>query len=320
MTHGLTADDLVIALISGGGRPQPAGAGLSLADKQQLNRQLLACGASIHEMKHAAQAPLQPCWRAPALACAPAPVHTLVISDVPGDGDPAVIASGPDGSMRPPAPMRCPLRRATACSCRRLRFAGLQSAAFETPSPVTHALPDTVCSSSPRPAKAWRPQRFWRAGRLARRAARRCARRRGIVSWAPSTPRWPVPRLHPCLLLGGETTVTPPPFPRGGRAPPNTCWAVRWRCRCADWALAADTDGIDGVGPMPARCCGRTARAAAHGGSLTQRPASMPTTAPRPLMPWATSPLPRSHVHECERLPRGPDRLDRHNGPIDLEP
>lgn len=94
--EGLTAEDLVIALVSGGGSsllalPAP---GLTLADKQTVNSALLNCGASISEIN---------CVRRHlsgikngrlAAAAAPAQVLTLLISDVPGD-DPSVIASGP---------------------------------------------------------------------------------------------------------------------------------------------------------------------------------------------------------------------------------
>ncbi len=93
---GLTADDLVVYLISGGGSallPLPA-PGLTLADKQAVNRALLASGATISEMN---------CLRRHlsaikggrlAAACHPARVVTLLISDVPGDR-PIDIASGP---------------------------------------------------------------------------------------------------------------------------------------------------------------------------------------------------------------------------------
>src|SRR5690625_5160816 len=96
LARELGPDDLLLCLISGGGSallalPQ---AGLSLEDKQAINRALLASGASISEMN---------CLRKHlsaikggrlAAAAAPARVVTLAISDVPGDS-PEVIASGP---------------------------------------------------------------------------------------------------------------------------------------------------------------------------------------------------------------------------------
>ena len=96
LTKGLTADDLVICLISGGGSallslPAP---GLTLADKQAVNRALLNSGASISEMNCVRKHLSAIKGGRLAAACAPARVLTLAISDVPGD-DPAVIASGP---------------------------------------------------------------------------------------------------------------------------------------------------------------------------------------------------------------------------------
>ena len=93
---GLTENDLVIALISGGGSalmalPAP---GLTLADKQAINRALLASGATIGEMNCVRRHLSAIKGGRLAAAAAPARLVTLAISDVPGD-DPAVIASGP---------------------------------------------------------------------------------------------------------------------------------------------------------------------------------------------------------------------------------
>jgi len=96
LTQGLTEDDLVLCLISGGGSALltlPA-LGLTLADKQSINRQLLECGANIHEMNCVRKHLSRIKGGRLAAACAPARVVTLTISDVPGD-DPSVIASGP---------------------------------------------------------------------------------------------------------------------------------------------------------------------------------------------------------------------------------
>ena len=96
MVSGLTADDLVIALISGGGSsllvaPAP---GLTLADKQAINSALLASGASIGEMNCVRRHLSALKGGRLAAACHPARVVTLLISDVPGDA-PSDIASGP---------------------------------------------------------------------------------------------------------------------------------------------------------------------------------------------------------------------------------
>ena len=93
LAQGLGAEDRVLCLISGGGSallPLPA-PGLTLADKQALNRALLASGASIHEMNCVRRHLSLIKGGRLAVACHPARVRTLLISDVPGD-DPAEIA------------------------------------------------------------------------------------------------------------------------------------------------------------------------------------------------------------------------------------
>src|SRR6185295_4108850 len=94
--QGLGPDDLVLALISGGGSALMAlpAAGLTLADKQAINRALLASGANITEMNCVRKHLSAIKGGRLAAAAAPARVVALAISDVPGD-DPAVIASGP---------------------------------------------------------------------------------------------------------------------------------------------------------------------------------------------------------------------------------
>ena len=96
MVQGLAPDDLVLCLISGGGSAlltAPA-AGITLAEKQAVNKALLACGAPIGEMnclrKHLSAI------KGGRLAASayPAKVVSLLISDVPGD-DPSTVASGP---------------------------------------------------------------------------------------------------------------------------------------------------------------------------------------------------------------------------------
>src|SRR5690554_4362641 len=92
----LTADDLVIALISGGGSallPLPA-PGITLADKQQINKDLLRSGATITQMNAVRRHLSAIKGGHLAAACYPATVVNLIISDVPGD-NPADVASGP---------------------------------------------------------------------------------------------------------------------------------------------------------------------------------------------------------------------------------
>ena len=94
--QGLTEDDLVLCLISGGGSALltlPCD-GLTLQDKQRINRELLECGAHIGEMNTVRKHLSRIKGGRLAALCAPARMITLTISDVPGD-DPSVIASGP---------------------------------------------------------------------------------------------------------------------------------------------------------------------------------------------------------------------------------
>ena len=96
LVSDLTSDDLVIALISGGGSALLCAPieGITLADKIDLTSQLLACGAPISEINTVRQSLSLVKGGQLAAACAPARVVSLLISDVPGD-DPAFIASGP---------------------------------------------------------------------------------------------------------------------------------------------------------------------------------------------------------------------------------
>ena len=148
LTQGLTADDLVLCLISGGGSALlslPA-EGLTLEDKQAINKALLHSGATIDEMNCVRKHLSRIKGGRLAAVCAPARVVTLLISDVPGD-DPAVIASGPTV----PDPTTC--ADALAILARygidvpRPPRAGLESGAFETPEARRRrASPATRCT------------------------------------------------------------------------------------------------------------------------------------------------------------------------------
>src|SRR6185312_15945657 len=94
--QGLTADDLVVALVSGGGSALLAapGPGMSLGDEQAVNAALLASGAPIGVMNAIRKELSAIKGGRLATLAAPARVATLVVSDVPGD-DPAIVASGP---------------------------------------------------------------------------------------------------------------------------------------------------------------------------------------------------------------------------------
>ncbi len=252
----LSADDLVVALISGGGSallalPAP---GLTLADKQAVNRALLASGATIGEMncvrRHLSAVKG---GRLAALAH-PARVVTLVVSDVPGD-DPADIASGPT------------VADATTCAD---ALDIVRRYGIGLPANVRHALEsgdgETVKPGDPRLARA--EVRMIATPELALEAAARVARDAGVApailgdaiegeardvgramaGIALHVATRGEPFAPPCVLIsGGETTVTVRGDGRGGR---NVEFllslAIALRGRAGIWALAGDTDGVDG--------------------------------------------------------------------------
>ena len=256
MVGGLTADDLVLCLVSGGGSallalPAP---GLDLAEKQAVNRALLRCGAPIAEMN---------CLRKHlsaikggrlAAAAAPARVVGLIISDVPHD-DPAVIASGPTvGDPTTIADAIAILDRYAIAEPASVR-AFLERRAEETPKP-----------GDPRLARV--ENRIVAAPQQALEAAAAVARAAGVVPLilgdslegearevarvlagiARQCRRHGQPVPPPCVLLsGGETTVTLRGAGRGGRNSEFLlALALALDGAAGIHALAADTDGIDG--------------------------------------------------------------------------
>ncbi|HSU04948.1 MAG TPA: glycerate kinase [Acetobacteraceae bacterium] len=255
--RGLGSDDLVVSLISGGGSallalPAP---GLLLADKQAINRALLASGATITEMNAVRKHLSAIKGGRLAAAAAPARVVTLAISDVPGD-DPAVIASGP--TVPDPttfAEARAILARygidlPPAVAVR------LRQDQDETPKPGT--LPAGAFHLIATPMMALR-----KVAEVARGlgltplilgdALEGEAREAGILmaGMARSVRIHAEPLAPPAVLLsGGETTVTigRGPAGRGGR---NTEFllglAVALAGASGVWAVAGDTDGIDGT-------------------------------------------------------------------------
>ncbi len=265
LAQGLQPQDLVLCLVSGGASALltlPVDL-LTLPQKQALNQALLASGASISEMncvrKHLSRIKG---GRLAAAACAPARVVTLAISDVPGD-DPATIGSGPTvpdatrlrgctGGGAPLPHLRCRYR----CS-RRWR-----PARWRPPNPGTPHFRGMPCTWWRRPSRAWRPpprlpgRPAWRSiswvttWKASRARSARCMR----PSRAPSARR-SQPFARPCVILsGGETTDTlraqgaGTPRGRGGRAG-EFCLglAQALQGQAGVYALAADTDGIDGV-------------------------------------------------------------------------
>ncbi len=258
LAQGLTADDLVIALVSGGGSALLAlpASGLTLDDKRAVNRALLASGAAIDEMNCVRKHLSAIKGGRLAARCAPAPVLTLLISDVPGDA-PEVIASGPtvpDASTCADALAIC---RRHGIALPPAALAGLESGAFETPKPG-----DAVFARNAVRLIATPQQSLEAAVALARRAGIDAhilsdeiegeSREVGKVhaALARAVARRGAPFARPCVILsGGETTVTVRSTDgRGGRATEFLLGcAIALQGEPGVHVLAADTDGIDGI-------------------------------------------------------------------------
>ncbi|MGA9867703.1 MAG: glycerate kinase, partial [Acetobacteraceae bacterium] len=248
---GLGPDDLVLALMSGGGSalltlPAP---GLTLVDKQAVNRALLASGATIGEMNAVRKHLSAIKGGRLAAAAAPARVVTLAISDVPGD-DPAVIASGPTV----PDPT-------TAAEARALlaRYGVTLPESFamaETPKPGSLPHASFRMIATPMMALARGAEIAGELGLsplILGDALEGEAREAGtlMAGIARSVRTHAAPLPAPAVLLsGGETTVTirGGSAGRGGR---NTefllALAVALQGAPGIWAVGGDTDGIDGT-------------------------------------------------------------------------
>jgi glycerate-2-kinase len=255
--RGLGPNDLVIALMSGGASallPLPA-PGLTLADKQAVNRALLASGATISEMNCVRKHLSAIKGGRLAAAAAPARVVTLAISDVPGD-DLAIIGSGPTV----PDPSTFAQARAILA-----KYA-------IAPSPQVAARLRRDDDETPKPGSLPNAEaRLIATPLMALRAAAEAARAAGLsplilgdalegesrelgtvmAGIARSVRAHAEPLAPPALLLsGGETTVTigDGPAGRGGR---NTEFLLGLAVALAGapgiWAAAGDTDGIDGT-------------------------------------------------------------------------
>ncbi|MDP5238778.1 glycerate kinase [Uliginosibacterium sp. 31-16] len=254
--EGLSADDTVLCLISGGGSallPLPL-PGITLADKQALNRALLKSGASIREMNCVRRHLSAIKGGRLAAACHPARVVTLLISDVPGD-DPCDIASGPT------------VGDASTCSD---ALAIVRRYGIELPPAVREVLEsgrgESVKPDDPRLATC--STHLITTPRMALQAAAEVARSAGILPLiigdslegearetgktiagiVRSVSLHGEPFRAPCVLLsGGETTVTVRGNGRGGR---NVEFLLALGIALDHlpgvWALSGDTDGVDG--------------------------------------------------------------------------
>jgi glycerate 2-kinase len=278
LTQGLGADDLVIALISGGGSALLAlpDARLSFADKQAVNRALLASGAAIDEMNCVRKHLSAVKGGRLAARCAPAPVLTLLISDVPGD-DPGVVASGPTV----PDPTTCAdalaiLDRHAIAVPPAVR-AALEAGELETPKPgdprfAGHAVHLIATPQQSLEAAAALARSTGLDAHILSDEIEGESREVGKVhaALARAVARRGAPFARPCVILsGGETTVTVRrPGGRGGRAGEFLLGcALALQGQPGVHVLAADTDGIDGVEDNAGAIVGpdTLARAAAQG-------------------------------------------------------
>jgi glycerate 2-kinase len=253
----LGPDDLVLCLISGGGSsllslPAP---GISLADKQAINRALLRSGAAIGEMncvrKHLSAIKAGRL----AAAAAPAQVVSLIISDVPGD-DPSVIASGPTVPDSSTLEQAQEVLRRYNIDVPPAIAALLENPASETPKPG-----DRVFARSAVVMIATPQASLEAAAKVAREngvaplilgdaiegEAREVGRVMSGVARQVLAHGQPIPA--PCVLIsGGETTVTVRGKGRGGR---NVEFLLSLAVALDGlpnvYALAGDTDGVDGA-------------------------------------------------------------------------
>lgn len=257
MVKGLSADDLVIALISGGGSslaPAPI-EGLTLEDKQALNRELLKSGASIGEMNTVRRHLSAIKGGRLAALCAPARVVTLLISDVPGD-HPIDIASGPTV----PDPTTC------ADALAIVKRYGIKAPAHVLEA-LTSGRGESVKPGDPRLARA--EAHLIAAPQLALEAAAAVAREAGfaahilgdsiegeardvgktLAGLATQVADRGQPFTPPCVLLsGGETTVTVRGDGEGGRNVEFLlALALALRGHPRIYGMAGDTDGVDGA-------------------------------------------------------------------------
>jgi len=254
--RGLSPDDLVVCLISGGGSALLALPleGVSLADKQAVNRSLLKSGATIREMNCVRRHLSAIKGGRLAAACHPARVVTLLISDVPGD-DPIDIASGPTVADPTTCADALDVIRRYVIEAPASVLRVLESGAGESVKPGDARLARAEISIVATPQMALEAAAgVARDENIAPLILSDCvegeARDVGKVmaAIARQVASHGQPARPPCVLLsGGETTVTVHGRGRGGR---NVEFLLSVAIALAGhpgiFALAGDTDGVDG--------------------------------------------------------------------------
>lgn len=256
LVSGLTEDDQVIFLLSGGGSallslPAP---GVTLQDKQQVNRGLLRSGATISEINCVRKHLSAIKGGRLARACWPAKVHTFAISDVPGD-DPAVIASGPTVPDPTTSAQAKAILERYEIEAPVSVWAWLDNPESETlkaDDPVFKRCRYTMIATPQQSLEA-AAERVRQAGLevviLSDRIegeSRDIAKMHGGIAQQVQA-HWQ-PKAAPCVILsGGETTVTVTGNGRGGRNAEFLLSLTDYlRGQKGIYALAGDTDGIDG--------------------------------------------------------------------------
>jgi glycerate 2-kinase len=257
LLQGLTEQDLVLCLLSGGGSSllSLAPTSVSLEDKRNVTHSLLNCGATIHEINCVRKHLSRIKGGRLAIAAAPARVVSLIISDVPGD-DVSVIASGPT---------------AADPSTREQALAVLNRYAITAPASVLAWLNNPL-SETPKPGDArWVSVQniLIATPKASLQAAARIAEQAGIATvilgddlegeardcgvmhaaLAKQCANTNAPAKPPCVLIsGGETTVIVSGSGRGGRnAEFLLSLGIALDGQADTWAIACDTDGIDGT-------------------------------------------------------------------------
>lgn len=257
LLRDLTADDLVLCLISGGGSALLAlpPSRLTLADKQRVTQALLRSGATIAEINCVRKHLSAIKGGRLALAAQPARVVSLIISDVPGD-DMSVIASGPTVADRTSRIEALAVLQRYRIEVPPEVLAWLHDEQSETPKPDDERLAgvSNLLIATPRAA-------LEAACEVARAAdvsavflgddieseARQCGIDHALLALDCRVRGTPM--AAPCALVsGGETTVTVRGQGRGGRnAEFLLSLAIALQGADEVWALACDTDGVDGT-------------------------------------------------------------------------
>jgi len=258
LTQGLSADDLVLCLISGGGSSLLALPleGITLEDKQAIAKALLRSGAAIDEMNCVRKHLSAIKGGRLAAMCAPARVVTLLISDVPGDA-PEVIASGPTVADPSTCADALAILRRYRIEIPEAALRGLESGAFESIKPgdarlVGHAVHMIATPQQSLEAAAALARSVGIEAHILSDEIEGESREVGKVhaALARAVARRDAPFAKPCVILsGGETTVTvQAKGGRGGRATEFLLGcAITLQGEPGVHVLAADTDGIDGV-------------------------------------------------------------------------